>query len=70
MLIIHGIMIIYHGYNNPVYNVHKNVDVHFIEQKQYICSDPTSKSGHILWPWGIRIYINISFVGTQLTNNR
>ena len=30
MLIIHGgIMIIYPGYNNPVYNVHENVGAHY-----------------------------------------
>ena len=31
-----GIMITYHGYNNPVNNAHKNVGAHYTRQKYSI----------------------------------
>ena len=27
-----GIMITYHGYNNPLYNMHRKVGVHYTQQ--------------------------------------
>ena len=37
-----GILIIYHGYNNPMYNVHKNMSAHYTQQNTVITTESTT----------------------------
>ena len=70
-----GIMTTYHGYNNPVYNAHKNVGVHgtwqnmvvfvfnmiFSVFSQDLQGDPELYSSCLLGPISVNIYSAFDF---------